>query len=179
MSLCSLSEGTTVPLDDFSRKYTSEKGFANEGLGEDGLSALGAPTSALLSLDDSAGKGYEADFLDASGYDQIGRGVETKAQNLGPCAFSKCKWCNDSTFCRRFCPLKNGDYLVIIHGRGYKEFPIGREGNVLDSLGKWRCNKHFALHRFVVPNADAWLWSDLACGANFTGWMHCDAVDIV
>ena len=179
MSLSSFSEGTTVPLDDFSRKATSEKGFTNKSLGEDGLSALGAPACTLLSLDNSASKGNEADFLYASGYDQVGLRVETEAENLGTCALSECKRSNDSTFCRGLSPFKYSDYLVIVQGRGYKELAICRESHVFDSLCEWRRNKYLTLHRFVVPNTDAGLRADLACSANFTSRVHGDAVDII
>ena len=50
---------------------------------------------------------------------------------------------------------------------------------MLYTLGQWRRDQNLTLHSLVVPDADAWLGSDLARGADLAVWVHRDAVDIV
>lgn len=50
---------------------------------------------------------------------------------------------------------------------------------MLNTFGKWLCDEDFAFHGFIIPDADPWFGSDLACGTDPSIWVHGDAMDIV
>ena len=50
---------------------------------------------------------------------------------------------------------------------------------MLHTLGERLCDQHFTLHGLVVPDADAWLGPDLACGTDLAIGVHRDAMDII
>jgi len=71
VSFGALGDSATVPCEQVTTVTSSKESVSNEGLAEDTLRRLSAPSGSLLALELTVGEGVELDFLDTGGDDLV------------------------------------------------------------------------------------------------------------